>query len=144
MIRLATLEDMPQLLRMGESFYLESGYQDMIEFNQPDVRDMLEQLINMGTLVTNGDSAMLGFVIFPMFLNKKSLMAQELFWWVDKGKRGSSDGIKLLNRAEEIAKQSGASIMNMLSLNDSGGDKVNALYERKGYTRKEQSYMRVL
>ena len=79
-----------------------------------------------------------------MFMNNSTVMAQELFWWVDESIRGSKTGIQLLKAAEKIAKESGASVMNMLSLEDLNGEKVNKLYQRLGYKRKEQSYMRVL
>tara|TARA_R110000823_G_C15728920_1_gene479528 strand:+ start:141 stop:575 length:435 start_codon:yes stop_codon:yes gene_type:complete len=144
MIRLATKEDLPLLLKMGELFFDASGYSDITSFNKLDTKELLITLINLGTIVTDGKSGMLGFVIFPLFMNKKTIMSQELFWWVDEKARGTSTGIKLLKMAEKISKDSGANVMNMLSLEDLEGKKVNKMYSRLGYKRKEQSYMRIL
>ena len=144
MIRLAKLEDIPNLLRMGELFFNDSGYGEITSFNKNDTEVTLKSLIDLGTLLTDGKSSMIGFLVFPLFMNQKTLMSQELFWWVDEDKRGTRIGIDLLKQAEKISKENGATVMNMLSLNDLNGEKVNKLYERLGYKRKEQSYMRVL
>ena len=144
MIRLAILEDIPNLLRMGELFFNDSGYGEITSFNKNDTEVTLKSLIDLGTLLTDGKSSMIGFLVFPLFMNQKTLMSQELFWWVDEDKRGTRIGIDLLKQAEKISKENGATVMNMLSLNDLNGEKVNKLYERLGYKRKEQSYMRVL
>lgn len=144
MIRLAKLEDMPNLLRMGELFFNDSGYGEITSFNKSDTEITLKSLIGLGTLLTDGKSSMIGFLVFPLFMNQKTMMSQELFWWVDEDKRGTRIGIDLLKQAEKISKENGATVMNMLSLNDLNGEKVNKLYERLGYKRKEQSYMRVL
>ena len=144
MIRLAIFEDIPNLLRMGELFFNDSGYGEITSFNKNDTEITLKSLIDLGTLLTDGKSSMIGFLVFPLFMNQKTMMSQELFWWVDEDKRGTRIGIDLLKQAEKISKENGATVMNMLSLNDLNGEKVNKLYERLGYKRKEQSYMRVL
>ena len=144
MIRLAKKSDIPNLLRMSELFFNASGYGEMTTFNKADSEQLLNNLIDLGTLLTDGKSAMIGFVMFPMFMNNSTIMSQELFWWVDEDKRGAKIGIELLKGAEKISKESGATVINMLSLEDLNGKKVNKLYQRLGYKRKEQSYMRVL
>jgi hypothetical protein len=144
MIRTAEINDLPNLLRMSESFFNVSGYAELTTFNVADSEELLIRLIELGTILTDGKNAMLGFVIFPLFMNKQTIMSQELFWWVDKEIRGTTAGIKLLKMAEKISKESGATVMNMLSLEDLDGEKVNKMYSKLGYKRKEQSYMRVL
>ena len=144
MIRLATLDDMPELLRMGESFFNASGYSDITTFNKKDTKDLLGRLIDDGLLLTDGKTSMLGFVVFPMFMNNQTIVAQELFWWVDEKSRKSGIGIEILKRAEDLAKEYGATVMMMLSINELDGDRVNKLYERLGYKQREQSFMRIL
>jgi hypothetical protein len=144
MIRTAEINDLPNLLRMSESFFNVSGYAELTTFNVADSEELLIRLIELGTILTDGKNAMLGFIIFPLFMNKQTIMSQELFWWVDKEIRGTTAGIKLLKMAEKISKESGATVMNMLSLEDLNGEKVNKMYSKLGYKRKEQSYMRVL
>jgi hypothetical protein len=144
MIRIAEINDLPNLLRMSESFFNVSGYAELTTFNAADSEELLIRLIDLGTILTDGKNAMLGFIIFPLFMNKQTIISQELFWWVDKEIRGTTAGIKLLKMAEKISKESGASVMSMLSLEDLDGEKVNKMYSKLGYKRKEQSYMRVL
>ena len=144
MIRLATEKDLPELLRMGESFFDASGYGDLTTFNKEDTEALLVKLINEGWLLTDGQSTLLGFVVFPMFMNNSTIVAQELFWWVDEESRGSKVGIEILKKAEDLAKEYGATAMMMLSIKELNGDSVNKLYERLGYSRREQTYMRVL
>ncbi len=144
MIRLATIEDMPELLRMGESFFDASGYSDITTFDVNDTTELLTKLINEGLLLTDGSSSMLGFVVFPMFMNSSTIVAQELFWWVNEDKRKSGLGVELLKKAEELAKEYKAEVMMMLSIDRLDGERVNKLYERFGYEKREQSYMRAL
>ena len=144
MIRLATKEDIPEMLRMGESFFNASGYGDLTTFSKEDTESLFIKLIDEGWLLTDGVSTLLGFVVFPMFMNNSTIVAQELFWWVDESVRGSRVGVEILKKAEELAKENGATAMMMLSINELNGDSVNKLYERLGYSRREQTYMRAL
>jgi hypothetical protein len=144
MIRLATTEDMPLLLRMGEDFFNSSGYGDLTSFNSGDTQSMLVQLINNEALLTDGKDAMLGYVIFPMFMNASTIVAQELFWWVDETARSTKLGIEILKAAEDLAKFQGATAMMMLSIKELDGERVNKLYSKLGYKEREQTYMRAL
>ena len=144
MFRLATYEDMPELLRMGELFFNASGYSDITTFNKSDSENLLIQLIDSESILTDGKHAMLGYLVFPIFMNASCLVAQELFWWVDEDSRKSGVGVEILKEAELLAKIHGADVMAMLSLNDLNGKAVNKLYEKLGYKQKEQTYMRVL
>lgn len=144
MIRLAKESDIPELLRMGELFFNASGYKGIAKYNKEDSTVLLKALIELGTILTDGKSAMLGFVLFPMFMDKSTIISQEMFWWVDEDKRGTRLGVEILKEAEKVSKESGATVMAMLSLNDLNGEKVNKLYSRLGYNRKEQTYMRIL
>lgn len=144
MIRLAEENDLPILLRMGKAFFDASGYNKETEFNELDTREMLKKLIEAGSLLTDGKSGMIGFLVFPIFMNNSHLIAQELFWWVDEDKRKTKLGLNLLQAAEKAAKDQGASSMLMLSLNDLNGEKVNNLYKSLGYSARETTYMRSL
>lgn len=144
MIRLATLEDMEQLLRMGKAFFDVSGYGQVTDFDYEDTEKVLISLIEQDSLLTDGEGGMIGFLVFPMFMNSSYTLSQELFWWVDEDKRKTKLGVELLKEAENQSKKLGADSMIMLSINDLNGDKVNKLYESLGYKRQEQTYMRAL
>ena len=144
MIRLAIESDLPELLRMSESFFDKSGYADLTTFSKEDSTKTLMHLIDAGTLLTDGKSLMLGFLVFPLFVNMQTIVAQELFWWVDEEARKGGQGIKLLKSAEKLAKEKGATALMMLSIKELDGEKINKLYSALGYTEREQTYMRAL
>ena len=144
MIRLAEEKDIPVMLRMGKAFFDASGYNKETQYNELDTTEMFKKLIEAGTLLTDGESGMIGFLVFPIFMNNSHIIAQELFWWVDEDKRKTKLGLNLLQAAEKAAKDQGASSMLMLSLNDLNGEKVNNLYKSLGYSARETTYMRSL
>jgi len=144
MIRLAKAEDMPQLLRMGEDFFNTSGYGDLTSFNKSDAEATLSSLIESESLLTDGKNTMLGYLIFPLFMNTSTSVAQELFWWVDESMRNTKLGVEILKAAEDLAKLQGATTMLMLSIKELDGERVNSLYSRLGYKEREQTYMRAL
>jgi len=129
---------------MSKSFFDASGYSELTTFDAKDSETTLSNLINSGWLLTDGKHSMLGFVVFPMFMNSKTTIAQELFWWVDEEARKTGAGIKILKQTEKLAKEHGAEALMMLSLSDLNGKKIGKLYESLGYKQKEQTYMRVL
>lgn len=143
-IRPANIKDIPELLRMGESFFNASGYGEITTFNRMDSEDLLLKLIEADTILTDGKTCMLAYVVFPMFMNSSYKVAQELFWWVDENHRKGGIGIELLKATEKKSKEQGAKTMMMLSLKELDGDKVNKIYSRMGYKPREQTYMRVL
>lgn len=144
MIRLAEKSDMPELLRMGKAFFDSSSYNQITKFDELSVTAVLNKLIEDKTLLTDGKTALLGFVVFPMFMNVSTVIAQEQFWWVDEDARGNGVGVELLKKAEELAKEYGAKAFSMISLDELNGEKVNKLYLSKGYKRKEQTFLKVL
>lgn len=144
MFRLATYNDMSELLRMGELFFNASGYSDITTFNKDDAERLLGQLIDSETILTDGKHSMLGYLVFPIFMNVSCLVAQELFWWVDEDHRKGGAGVQLLKQVERQAKKQGATTMMMLSLKELDGDKVNKLYLRLGYSEREKTFMRAL
>ena len=144
MIRLATLSDMEQLLRMGKSFFDVSGYGQLTDFNYKDTEIILISLIEQDSLLTDGKNGMIGFLVFPMFMNSAYTLSQELFWWVDEDVRNTGVGIKILRDAERLAKEKGATTMMMLSIDDLNGDSINKLYKKLGYRERERTYMRSL
>jgi len=144
MIRLAEISDMPELVRMGKRFHSVSGYGKYVSYDVDTITEMFKVLIKNKTLLTDGKSGMIGFMVFPFFFNKNVLTSQELFWWVDEDVRKTKLGVNLLAHAEKHAKILGAGSLIMLNIKDLDGDKVGKLYKSLGYKESEQTYMRSL
>jgi GNAT superfamily N-acetyltransferase len=73
--------------------------------------------------------------------NSGMLMANELFWIVAPDHRGHC-GIQLLNRLEEWAKESNCIALWMNYLVDSMPERVQAIYEKKGFTMVETHWVK--
>ena len=67
-------------------------------------------------------------------------MAQEMAWWVSEECRDGLTSIKLLKSFEGWAKNKGAHIIVMGSLDILSGDRVNRFYEKKGMFPAERLY----
>lgn len=136
-MRVATPEDLPDCIRMGVDFSLMAGFEPVRE----KIGGTLAALINDGGILVHGKPAtgMIGGVIYTHFFNNE-LVAQEMFWWVDPGSRGSV-GLELLEAFEQWAKDRGADkiIMVSLELND-----VSRVYLKRGYKPLEHGYVRSL
>jgi len=138
MIRQAVIEDMPEILEMGKAFADSLG----IPFDEQTAIGTANDLINSADsvlLIERG--AMAGAVAYPLFLNQHIKIAQELFWWVDKKKRGNGIGIQILNALELWAESIGASQLTMLAMHNSS-DYVDNIYLAHGYTPFERTFIK--
>lgn len=70
--------------------------------------------------------------------------AIEAFWYVQKDKRGTPIGIKLLKSFEKWASQRGAKRVKMMHLSDLNAEMMRDIYLRMGYTPLEQAYSKTL
>lgn len=143
-IRDAQPEDFNDLERLGRDFAKAAGL--------PDVdKDTLD--FTLGNLLENGifkvavNGSVIGCagaLVFPQWWNASEIVAQELFWFVDKDHRGTSAGIRLLKALEKSAKEKGAKKLMMICLHDLDGEKVAKMYSKLGYVPQEQTYIRKL
>lgn len=81
----------------------------------------------------------IGILITPA-LEDGTLIAQEAFWFVTGDSRGG--GMKLFIKGEQLARDAGAERMHMIHLTNSMPDKLKKLYERRGYSKVETTYMK--
>lgn len=138
MIREATLEDLPEILRMGELFCHEAG----LPFDLSSVIETVRGLIESpSSAVFVGDGAMAGVLSYPMFMDTSSLCAEELFWWVDEENRSTGIGGALVLKIEEWARTMGASRVLMSGLAGSPAH-VGSFYEKSGYELLEIKYFK--
>ena len=138
MIREAEHGDIPWLLEMGRAFAQEAGVIDRVGWSDEAVVSMLESLIdNEGGILLRSDNGMIGGVVYPHPFSGE-LVFQEMFW----RSHGPGEGVRLLNRAEEMAREMGATrsiMIGMASLPDLAG-----LYGRMDYSPIEQLYCKEL
>lgn len=140
MIREATFDDLPEIARMGELFCNQAE----LSFDLGSVIETARNLIESDAgVILVGDGAMAGALSYPMYMNRDTISAQELFWWVDEDKRADGMGKKLMDSLEQWAKDVGATRMTMIGL-DSSPAHLDAFYRKNGYRPLEISYWKEL
>ena len=146
MIREADESDIPAILGMGARFF-EAAQINGVEYQADSVEQTLRHLLASpdGILLVldeNGVKGMLGALLFPVYFNLSHKAGQELFWWVNPESRGS--GLKLLEAAEQQAKDLGAITFSMIHLHNLMPDALKRVYTSRGYAPSETHYMKVL
>lgn len=141
-VRDAELQDIPALLRLGAQFHGESGYGEFSTFDPQAFSQTLSTLIQSpnGFLAVT-DHGFLGGLLTPFFFNFAETSAQEVFWFVSREGRQNGEGIELLEAFERWSESVGAKAVVMLNIE--GLEGAARLYSSRGYSRREQSWMRV-
>lgn len=139
--RPAEVRDIPALVEMGRKFHAVSGYGD-VPYDENTMVDLFITLVHSGGIFVVGDKpvGMIGGVVFPVFFNRGSLMAQELFWWSESPGAGKA----LLDTFEAWAKSLGAERIVMMALDALESDRVGDILKRRGYVPAESNYMKVV
>lgn len=151
MIRDARIEDIPQIVLLGEKFYTASHGNSDIPFDRKDVTTMLWDNIHADQgimLVEEREGRIVGMicgVIFTWYFNSKYKSGQELFWYVKPEYRRTTVGVRLIKELEQRAKEKGCTTWIMISEYDMGNhDYMDNLYKRMGYRNYETGYIKDL
>jgi GNAT superfamily N-acetyltransferase len=134
-VREARPDDFPAILEMGRRFHEFSPWRDR-PFSNDATLEMLQRITDSedAVLFTNG-SGILGGVVAPIYFGGGTV-AQELFWFADKGGRA------LLDAFEAWAKERGADgiLMISLALDERTDQRMSKIYERRGYRLRERNF----
>jgi len=141
-MKIATEEDIEEVLEMSLNFLHKSGYEKYSDEGQ--IRNLIK------TVVTGTQNQMIillepgvGFIAGQVspFVFGPGLIASEIAWWVTEDKRNTGAGAELMNAFEYWAKNvAGCKMITLTSLDA----KVGKLYEKKGYKLYERAYMKEL
>jgi GNAT superfamily N-acetyltransferase len=145
MIRLATEEDIFDLLVLTKNFMKEAG--EFFKFNKDKIETFLSMAIPSDdhcVIVCEVEGSVVGFLICQCadnpFVDRK--LAFEIGWYMSKEHRGARNSIRLLKAFEEWAISKGvdclilADIPKLTDLAD--------LYGKLGYFLSERSFVKVL
>jgi len=83
----------------------------------------------------------IGLLVSPSF-EDGVMTCMESFWYVDENHRGQ--GLKLLIKGQQVAKEMGAKRMMMVYLENSMPEKVRSIYERMDYKLIQTTYFKEL
>lgn len=146
MIRLATVDDIPELFRLCVQCHEEYGHNPpMSEAKSKDLlydyiaSDHTERVVFVSQ--SKDITGLLMGVITPAFYSFHR-QAYELVWWVRPEFRRSRDAIRLFLAYELWAEKMGAFSINTSSVND--WNSLDRLYLSRGYRKTEQSYRKVI
>lgn len=135
MIRAAGFEDVPQIVSMGEKFHAMS--KSPFGYDKSAAADFAVGLIERDNgAVFLSDHGVIGGALSSAYCNPAWVFAVELFWWAER------DGLKLLRRFEEWAREMDAQEVRMTSL--ASLPRADAVLRRKGYDQMEISYSKVI
>jgi len=144
MIRDAVYADIEEMLVLCRHFFDATAYPEYMDFSEEVTRETLQNLIDneLGIALVLDDDGIKGIItalIFPLYMSG-AMTGQELCWWCEeKGK-----GMLLLTALEREAKRRGAETFMMLSLDQLQPQRLDRLYQAKGYHRSEHTYIRRL
>lgn len=143
-IRRATAEDAAEVTQLGRSFAAASPYSGMAPVSEKAVTRFLETVDCAAFFVAEDESGLLGgcaVIAFPLWWSDSTLLAQELFWWVDPIARGTGAAKGMMQAMEQWATEYGCKHMFMVCLENEDSDRVGKLYQRAGYKPIERSFL---
>lgn len=147
MIRPATPEDIPHILRMGRLFWSQTAYASLpycIDSMAFSCRQMMGAGLLLMAETTGQVSGSIGALTCPLYANRAILAAAELWFWVEPDHRSSGVGKELLLGLEAAAKARGVHLLSMLALEAVEPEKAKQIYLRAGYTPAEHTYLKFL
>ncbi len=138
MIREAVESDIPAIMEMGKRFADEAGVTDAIGWDGASVDAMLRTMIEGEHILLVGDRGMIGGLVFGHPFSGK-MVFQELFW---RNEGPATQGIRLLEMAERMAKERGCERSMMIEIGTFPG--AAQIYERRGYRPAERNFIKEL
>lgn len=147
LVRPATPDDLPAVVRMSERFYATTNYSAWAEFNAETVEALAANLgANHILLIAEHEGqpvGMVGLFVAPFMFNSERTAAYEVVWWVEPEGRSTGAGRALLSAIQPACEARGCAAIQMVHLANSP-PQAGLLYERAGYRHTESSYTKVL
>lgn len=155
-VRVATVEDLPAIVRMAARFRRETAYAGHVDEDVDQLEKLTRFLVEHGVVFvadthTYSDQVkerernlvgMLGAMVVANVVDNV-LTGTEVAWWVDPEYRGrGTAGVRLLAAVEAWAVTQGARRFQMIA--PAANARVGELYRRRGYTEIETIWQREL
>lgn len=136
MIRQATVDDLPRLLEMAETFWSISPWAKMgLERDDVAICAQLERAIEQGGCFVGRVGGIFGFLA-PIWASPGNMIAVELAWW------GPGEGRQLREAFEGWARERGAVGVQMSTLGAAWDDDTAAGLRAAGYHKAEQGWFK--
>lgn len=145
-IRLATLADVPDIVRLGLRFLRESSFAAAIAENPAQMAQFAIEIIGgvrdgVIYMAEGADGRPVGMVGGLHYVHPISgeAMVTELFWYAEPEACGTR-GVRLLKALERWTVERGAAVLQMIA--PIGADRVTGLYQALRYTPVEVAWQK--
>lgn len=142
-IRLLTADEVPLMTPLIREFFAEGNIAGKL--NEAYAVKLLRGHVTAGSgfMLSAGLPIRAGIcgIMYPDMATAE-LCCIEYFWYVSLPERGSSIGLRLLGAWEQEAISRGATRLLMAHIETEKTAQFAKLYERRGYVRREQIYMK--
>ncbi|MGX6570430.1 N-acetyltransferase domain-containing protein [Cupriavidus necator] len=140
MIRTATLEDLPEVLALGEMLHAESPRWSRLSFNRTKVLALMQHLVESPDgllLVAESKGEVLGGIAALSFSHWSSddLVAEEISFFLHPKIRGSFAATRLICAMQAWARIRGAKSLIVGASTGISTEDTARLYERLGFRR---------
>jgi hypothetical protein len=136
-IRRATADDVPEMVRLCAEFHAYSPYRDVAEFDPEGFAAFAAGVIERGVAFMSEEGTLGGVLTSPYF-NPGVVFAAELFWWARKG------GQQLRAAFEDWGRENGAVAVQFSGLADERAPTITRVFRRAGYEPVELAFMKRL
>lgn len=141
MIREATTADLPRCVEMGEAFMRTTIYGTLFPPAAGAVAKLAARALETGVIFVAEQAGLLVAGLALVVMEQPftgAMYADELAWWTDTEARGQLRvGVRLLQHAEDWARQNGLSMLQMAAPAES---RVGAFLAHRGYRSVETTY----
>lgn len=135
MIRRATLDDVPEILRLGAEFLAYSPNR-WIPLNVEHFAATVTQIIESAGAIFLSDDGFIGGVLVPCYFNRDYAFASELFWYARQ------EGQALRDAFEAWGREAGAAAGTASGLVDKHEKAIRRVYGHAGYEATEIGFMK--
>jgi hypothetical protein len=140
MIRKATLDDLPEIMRLGREFLAYSPHR-WIALNEDDFAASVAQIIEGAGAIFLSDDGFIGGVLVPCYFNRAVAFLSELFWFA------RAEGQELLAAFEAWGREAagGLEVVSCTSgLVDERERAIRRVFARQGYVATEVAFQKRL
>lgn len=149
-LRLATIDDHTEILRLMSQFHEESPHKEFSAFDWETSAELITTYLvapktEKIVILAETDDRIFGIIagaIVPIFFNKNDKRAYEIVWYVEPQYHKTRDALRLLGAYEYWAAKMGCQTVSSATMGHN--EKLSRYYTKKGYTLLEESYVKRL
>ncbi len=147
--REATHDDVEEMVAFGQEFWHQTGYYKQgVAYDATAIALLTHHLIDTGIVLVAMDAdrvvGILLMVMGPMPFNPLAICATEIVYYVAPAYRKGGLGVRILHKAEKVAKSNNVKYVSMVLLASVEPEKPAAVYKRLGYEQTETAFTKDL